>query len=453
MGDPVGSRGRGKNGVRLRIITDEVIRLEICREIYGGGAGYPLPTFALILTTYCCYRSKMALGLHFACNLTMPLIRLRRFHRGLPLRSPLSRLFRMTFPDLVSKRCASDCCRWLPVVVSAGLCVLLSVHLKLASADDPALTDAGGRPPATIEKPATAPITTSNSTAAGPTTAEASESSAGEDADHDAASLPIDLIGPGKQPPDSLVPLVEFARKAQLRFETEVDAYTCMLVKRETLEGSLESPKYIQLKIRERRAEGEQLIQPRSLYAKFLKPTDVAGREVLFVEDERDGNILVRRGGTRLPNLTLELKADSRLAKRESNYSILQTGIRPMLEQILDRIETQIDPKNIKIRYFADAKVDGRPCQHIEVNQLAHTPESTFQLAKVYIDNELELPVYFSSYAWSEEPEGEPVLQEQYAITKINLSAKLTDLDFDRTNPEYQFRPEEEDASEEDLKE
>lgn len=365
----------------------------------------------------------------------------------------------MTFLDFVGKRCASDLSHWLPVVVSAGLCVLVSTQLQFASADNPTLNDASGSPSAAVETPATAstapnsPATKSESAGAATPVPETSQAGSDKDVDHDAASLPIDLIGPGKQPPDSLVPLVEFARKAQLRFETEVDAYTCMLVKRETLEGGLESPQYIQLKIRERRVDGDRLIQPRSLYAKFLKPTEVAGREVLFVEDERDGEMLVRRGGTRLPNLTLELKPDSRLAKRQSNYSILQTGIRPMLEQILERIETQIDPNNIKIRYFADAKVDGRPCQHIEVNQLSHTPESTFQLAKVYIDNELELPVYFSSYAWSEKPDGEPVLQEQYAITKINLNAKLTDLDFDRTNPDYQFRPEEEDASEEDLNE
>ncbi|TWU18505.1 DUF1571 domain-containing protein [Allorhodopirellula heiligendammensis] len=261
----------------------------------------------------------------------------------------------------------------------------------------------------------------------------------------EAAAMPVDHIGPGKQPPDSLQPLIEFARKAKIRFENEIDAYTCLLVKRETLEDGLEPAQYILVKIRERRAEGDRLLQPQSLYAKFLKPHDVAGREVLYVENQRDGDLLVRRGGTRLPNLTLELNPEGRLAKSKSNYSILQTGIRPMLEQILDRMESQIDPANIKIRYFADAKVDGRPCQHIEVRQIEHTPDAMFQVAKVYIDNELELPVYFSSYAWSDTPDGEPILQEQYAITKIDLKAKLTDLDFDRTNPAYQFRPEDED--------
>ncbi len=263
----------------------------------------------------------------------------------------------------------------------------------------------------------------------------------------------VEMIGPGKQPPDSLEPLIEFARTAKQRFSNEIDAYTCLLVKQETLDGKLESPQYARLKIRERRVDGDRLIQPQSLYAKFLKPKDVAGREVLYVENERDGDLLVRRGGTRLPNLTLELKPDGPLARKQSNYSILQTGLRPMLEQILDRMESEIDPNNIEIRYFADAKVDGRPCQHIEVRQLEHRPDSKFQVAKVYIDIQLELPVYFSSFAWAEEQGGEPVLQEQYAITRIDLNAKLTDLDFNRTNPNYKFRPESEDQSDEESSE
>ncbi len=332
-------------------------------------------------------------------------------------------------------RSPSDLSSWLCIAIPVSLFVLGGNPL-LSCADEPSLNDATGQVSQTLD--ATDPV------ANDPVDTEA-HGDADEESIDEAAARPVHLIGPGKRPPDSLQPLIEFARKAQRRFKTEVDEYTCLLVKRETLEGSLEPTQYVRLKIRERRVDGDRLIQPQSLYAKFLKPDEVAGREILYVETERDGDLLVRRGGTRLPNLTLELKPDGRLAKQQSNYSILQTGIRPMLEQILDRMESKIDPTNIQIRYFADAKVDGRPCQHIEVSQLKRGPDSTFQVAKVYIDHELELPVYFSSYAWSDDLDGEPVLQEQYALTKIDLHAKLVDLDFDRTNPAYKFRPKEAD--------
>ncbi|TWT56202.1 DUF1571 domain-containing protein [Allorhodopirellula solitaria] len=324
---------------------------------------------------------------------------------------------------------------WIaPITFTAVLCVVALP--QRSAADEPGLAD-----PATLSSPASETPQSSAAT---------SDESTHDDAANEASAIPVHSIGPGKRPPDSLEPLIEFATRAQLRFESEVDAYTCLLVKRETLEGKLEPTHYIRLKIRERRVDGERLVQPRSLYAKFLKPSDVVGREVLYVENERDGDLLVRRGGTRLPNLTVELDPEGRLAKRESHYSIVQSGIRPMLEQILERIESEIDPDNIKIRYFADAKVDGRPCQHIEVSQVERRSNSTFQVAKVYIDIEHELPVFFSSYAWADNPEDDPVLQEQYAITQIDLNAELTDLDFDRTNPQYQFRPEDESEKEAD---
>lgn len=253
-----------------------------------------------------------------------------------------------------------------------------------------------------------------------------------------------DVLGPGAPPPESLEPLIQIARNGKELFETEVDAYTCLLVKRETIEGTLGSAQYLRLKIRERRFKDDKLVQPLSIYGKFLKPAKVAGREVLYVENERDGDLLVRRGGTRLPNLTLELDPDGRLARTDTNYSIKQTGIRPMLEQILDRMESQPDDDQVQIRLFADAKVDGRPCRHIEIRQLKRRANSDYQVAKVYIDDELQLPVYFASYAWSDEDDGAPILQEQYVITKIKLDAELTDLDFDRNNPAYQFKKEDE---------
>jgi len=253
---------------------------------------------------------------------------------------------------------------------------------------------------------------------------------------------PIELIGPGAKPPESLEPLIELARRAKEQFETTIDAYTCLIVKQETIDGKLDAAQYLRLKIRDRRKQGDRLIQPLSIYAKFLKPDQVAGREVLYVENQLGGDLLVRRGGSRLPNLTLKLNPEGRLAKKDTNYSIMQTGIRPMLQQILDRMESQPADSPVQIRLFADAKVDGRSCRHIEIRQLKQTPRSDFQVAKVYIDDEWQLPVYFASYAWPEEKDGEPVLQEQYVITKIDLDAELTDLDFDRTNPAYQFRNE-----------
>lgn len=314
------------------------------------------------------------------------------------------------------------------------LLVLALVGLPVDSAS--AMDDSSADPPSaeTPEEP--------DSDVGKDETAEPEEQLSAEDQADVASAEPIDLIGPGKRPPASLEPLIELAQQARKKFRTKIDAYTCLLVKRETIEGKLESTKYIRLKIRERRVNGDRLLQAQSIYGRFLKPRGVAGREILYVENERDGDILVRRGGITLPNLTLEIDPNGRLARQESNHSIVELGIRPLVEQILERMQSDTDPDNLRIRYYADAKVDGRPCQHIEVTELERRENSMFKVVKVYIDEELKLPVFFASYAWPDQPGDPPVLQEQYAITRIDLGAKLSDLDFDRTNPQYKFRKE-----------
>lgn len=315
-----------------------------------------------------------------------------------------------------------------PVVVFLGISVSVAIHNASAGQAVVASSDASSAPSPEVASSAGNEAATSDAT----DTKDAA----------DMQEPPIQVIGPGSPPPESLEPLMKIARRAKARFESEVDAYTCLIVKRETIEGKLGPAQYLRLKIRDRRLKDGELVQPLSIYAKFLKPAKVAGREVLYVESERDGDLLVRRGGTRLPNLTLKLDPDGLLARTDTNYSIKQTGIRPMLEQILARMESQPDDDQVQIRLFADAKVDGRPCRHIEIRQLKRRENSDYQIAKVYVDDELQFPVYFASYSWAEEEGGVPVLQEQYVITKIDLEAELTDLDFDRNNPAYKFKKE-----------
>lgn len=244
------------------------------------------------------------------------------------------------------------------------------------------------------------------------------------------------------KPLRSLPALIDYAEEAIERFDREVKGYTCVLLKRELIEGKLDKTQVIELKIRPRKIEDSELVIPRSIYAKFNKPADVAGREVLYVENQRNGEFLVRRGGRRLPNLTLELHPDSPLAKAETNHSILDVGIRPMLSKLLDRMKNQLEGSTYELKFFENAKIDGRLCEHIEIRQLERRPDLDYQLAKVYIDRELRLPVYFSSYAWANQPDGKPILQEQYVLTDVNLKADLTELDFDRANPKYLFKEE-----------
>ncbi|MEM9364621.1 MAG: DUF1571 domain-containing protein [Planctomycetota bacterium] len=256
-----------------------------------------------------------------------------------------------------------------------------------------------------------------------------------------------------------LVPILARARLALARFDSDIRDYTCLLIKRETIEGKLTPRQALRLKIREPRSntpEGKDAETPSiaplnppsvaaAAYAKFLKPSSVAGREVLFVDGQMRNRMLVRRGGPRLPNLTLKVKLDSPFAAKESNHTIANTGFRFLLRELVKRLETEVERERCEVRFYADAAIGKRACDHIEVRQPKRAPDLDYQLARVYVDREWNLPLYFSSYGWPVEGEEKPVLIEEYAFTQVQLNAGLTAADFDRGNPDYRFRPEDDD--------
>ncbi|MEM1304151.1 MAG: DUF1571 domain-containing protein, partial [Planctomycetota bacterium] len=56
-------------------------------------------------------------------------------------------------------------------------------------------------------------------------------------------------------------------------------------------------------------------------------------------------------------------------------------------------------------------------------------------IARVFFDDEYRIPVGYQAYAWPTTQGGQPELDRQYFYTQLNLAPRLTDADFDETNP------------------
>lgn len=250
-----------------------------------------------------------------------------------------------------------------------------------------------------------------------------------------------------------LAPFLAAAETALKRFDSEIEGYTCLLIKRERIKDALSEHQYLWMKVREPRREGEQLTTPQSIYIRYLKPSYLAGREILYVENERNGKVLARKGGRRLPNLTMPIRPDSTLAMAQSRQPISKAGIRSLLEELVHSMRAELVDSDCVLNEYKSAKMSGRPCRHFEVRQQVRKPGLDYQLARVLLDEELRLPVYFASYAWADQPGDDPVLQEEYMFTRLTLNPKLTDHDFHRDNPEYKFGEEDDEEPQGDLKE
>ena len=63
-----------------------------------------------------------------------------------------------------------------------------------------------------------------------------------------------------------------------------------------------------------------------------------------------------------------------------------------------------------------------------------------YHLARIYVDDELNLPIRYESFDWPAKAGGEPQLLEEYTYQNMKVNNGFTDTDFSVTNPKYGFR-------------
>jgi hypothetical protein len=62
-----------------------------------------------------------------------------------------------------------------------------------------------------------------------------------------------------------------------------------------------------------------------------------------------------------------------------------------------------------------------------------------FNVARIYLDDELQIPIRYEAYDWPEQQGADPVLLEEYTYLNLKLNQGFTDADFDVHNPNYGF--------------
>lgn len=270
--------------------------------------------------------------------------------------------------------------------------------------------------------------------------------------------------------PTSLFRELEQAFQA---FDSKVRDYTALMVKRERLGGHLSSHQFATLKVREPRSVDGIPSVPQSVYLKFLRPRFLAGREILYVEDQRDGRLLARKGGMVFSSITTILPIDHPLATCESAYKITDAGLRFTFEQAMETLRANMDQPDNRLVEFEPKQLDGRECRHFELRLAERSSEVPYQFVRLLFDVEWKLPIYVATYGWEtgqSDASNEPAvsaqagdsdreslenttldrrqlqrrakarLLEEFWFTKIKLNPGLSGEDFSPTNPDYAFK-------------
>ncbi len=211
-----------------------------------------------------------------------------------------------------------------------------------------------------------------------------------------------------------------------------LSGYTAILEKRERIASDLEEPVTMQVKVRH---------DPFSVYMKWLSG-DV-GKEVLYVDGQDDGRLLVRLGGLKgrvLPALHIDPTGTRAMA--ESRYPVTKLGILALADVLIERRDQEMRDQIVpRVRQGEDVECGGRRCAVyvFEVSDRERSP--VYRKSIQWIDREWGVPLQVTNYTW---PEGgaldETTLIEYYKYTEIDVNVRFTEDEFARSNAEYGFR-------------
>ncbi len=255
-------------------------------------------------------------------------------------------------------------------------------------------------------------------------------------------SDPIDPDAAGnssekRDKPHPLDPALVIARDGLKHIQDNVDDFTATIFKRERVDGKLVEEEMF-CKVRCRKVKDGEVVVPLSAYLKFTAPKARAGREVIWVEGRDDGKLIAHEPG--LLNLVrFHLHPENKLAMIGNRYPITRIGIENLVAALIFKAERDRAHDECEVKIVDGAKVNGRVCKMIQIVHPHPREHFDFHIARVFVDDELNIPIHYAAHSWPAVPGGKPVLEEEYTYTNVKLNVGLTDEDFNPDNPAYNY--------------
>jgi hypothetical protein len=232
---------------------------------------------------------------------------------------------------------------------------------------------------------------------------------------------------PNKHP---LMPALRWIENALPRIE-RVESYTATLIARERIGGKLGPRELMAIKVRH---------DPFSFYVKSLGPRSMKGQEALYVEGNNNGKMWAHGVGLRGLSGTVAIDPENPLARQGQRYPLTEIGILKLTQRLIEVARSDIEYGECNAKLIDHVKINGRPCRCLEVVHPKPRKNFIFHIARVFIDDKLNIPVRYECYGWPGGPKADPPLIEEYTYLDVKLNAGLTDEDFDVRNPAYRFR-------------
>jgi len=225
---------------------------------------------------------------------------------------------------------------------------------------------------------------------------------------------------PGEHP---LQPVLRTLKQCQDEIDRNVRDYSCTLKKRERVEGELGDYQFILMKV---------MHQPFSVYMSFIKP--YAGREVVYVAGQNNGKMLVLEAGFTRMLGKIPLDPNGTKAMSGQRHPITDVGMRNLTAKLMRMWEAELQFAECEVTATPGKKVEGRPATLVQVIHPKPHQQFKFHAARLYLDDELKVPIHFDAFVWPTQDGGQPQLEESYTYSSLKVNNGFTARDFDPNN-------------------
>jgi hypothetical protein len=244
------------------------------------------------------------------------------------------------------------------------------------------------------------------------------------------SQAPAPQLEPGQPNEHPLMPALRWAYDGMGNIE-KIEDYSATLAKRERIDGKLNDYEHMFIKVRH---------NPFSVYMYFLAPAKLKGQEVMYIEGQNNGNMWAHATGIRDKMFgTVSIKPDGPIAMNGQRYPLTELGILNLTRRLVEVAEQDVKYGECEVKFYKNAKINNRVCTCIQVVHPVPRRNFLFHLARIFVDDELNIPIRYESYDWPKEPGVAPELIEEYTYLNIKLNNGFTDADFDIKNPNYHF--------------
>ena len=243
-------------------------------------------------------------------------------------------------------------------------------------------------------------------------------------------------------PEHPMDPVIELAEESLDRFRKRVIDYTATMVKQEFIETALFPRLFprttIFTMVRNPRAREDGTRIPLSVYVRYDDPPGQKGREVIWVDGENEGKLIVHEAGL-LGFHRLSLSPIERVAMMGNRYPITEMGIERLLEKMVARGKLDRQYGNCEVQFSRDVPLGELRGVRIVITHPQRSQGHRFFRAEIELETSNFAYLRYAAYDWPEEA-GQPApLLEEYIYQDVKLNPGLADSAFDPDNPDYNY--------------